>query len=200
MKLYEGIFSNIEDKEKILKMQKCFIFPGRFQPFHLGHLYLFLEGQKKFKLPGIVINIISKNKKSPIPYEISQQIFNDLSKEISDFNYVNLISDVAGVAFIGNLIKGARITHNMDPMGLICGQDRKLDWQSQINNYNSKKYSNEITFTNKIELFSIERKNFGQETSGTSVRQAIKNNVFESFKNMTHKALWKYFNILQKYV
>ena len=47
--------------------KRVVIFPGRFQPFHNGHIAALKKASDIFKLPVVPIQILSKTDKSPFP-------------------------------------------------------------------------------------------------------------------------------------
>jgi cytidyltransferase-like protein len=80
--LYEANVTEITDGEKV-----CF-FPGRFQPFHNGHIAALKRTSDEFGFPVIPLQILSKREESPFPDELLQQMGDAVVKEfkfLSDY-------------------------------------------------------------------------------------------------------------------
>ena len=59
------------------------IFPGRFQPFHLGHIAALQRASNEFGVPVIPIQILSKSDKSPFPDHLLEKMGKAVAKEFS---------------------------------------------------------------------------------------------------------------------
>jgi cytidyltransferase-like protein len=68
------IFEKVDGKEVA-------IFPGRFQPFHNGHIEAIHRAAKQFGVPVIPIQIKSKNENSPFPDSLLEKIGKAMEKE-----------------------------------------------------------------------------------------------------------------------
>ena len=72
--LTEAFISEISDG------QPAIFFPGRFQPFHNGHLAALERASKEFGLPVVPLQILSAREESPFPDELLQRIGEDIVK------------------------------------------------------------------------------------------------------------------------
>jgi cytidyltransferase-like protein len=57
------------------------IFPGRFQPFHNGHIAALKKASDIFQLPVVPVQILSKTDKSPLNDGLLMKIGQAVSKE-----------------------------------------------------------------------------------------------------------------------
>jgi cytidyltransferase-like protein len=199
-------FSMFNKKGAILKENQIFetqfgstkvaIFPGRFQPFHLGHLAAFKEASRRFGVPVVPIQIFSKTDKSPIPDKVLEKMGNDMVKEF-DFlaGYVLYPSTLKTV--VPQMVKLLREQYGFEAIGMGCGSDRLKSYEPQIKYLNSEKSDVPVSQTFQLEMVD---ERIPDGPSGTKVREAIANGDQESFEKYMPKSLHKYFGELQKYI
>jgi cytidyltransferase-like protein len=176
--------------------QKVAIFPGRFQPFHLGHLAAFKEASRRFGVPVVPIQIFSKTDKSPIPDKVLEKMGNDMVKEF-DFlaGYVLYPSTLKTV--VPQMVKLLREQYGFEAIGMGCGSDRLKSYEPQIKYLNSEKSDVPVSQTFRLEMVD---ERIPDGPSGTKVREAIANGDQETFEKYMPKSLHKYFGELQKYI
>jgi len=171
---------------------KVSIFPGRFQPFQIGHINAMEKLYKQTGAKVVVIQIHSgSNKKTVFPLDLVNKISNDIEIEFQSFieKIVNFPENMK--SFVPNFYDIAK--EYGEPIAIGCGTDRKMDYERQTKNYLLKD-NPELNFN----VIVIERNE--DDPSSTKVREAIKNNDIETFKKLTPKSVHKYWNELKKYV
>lgn len=188
VKLYEQFIAEAGTGEKVV------IFPGRFQPMHLGHIKAFEKAYKVFGVKVIPIQIISKNEDSPFPRTLLDKIAKDVKNEF------NFIADVVvypeGLkTVIPQMVKLIR-EMGYDPIGLACGSDRFKDYQRQVNYLLSDK-SDVPTKEFRLEVVDERIPN---GPSGTKTREALRTDDEKSFNEMVPKGVQKHFGELKKYI
>jgi len=186
IKLYEQ-FINEASNEKVV------LFPGRFQPMHLGHIKAFEKAYKLFGVKVVPILIISKNEESPFPRPLLEKIANDVTKEFSFIAEV-IVYPEGLKTVIPQMVK---LTREMgyDPIGVACGDDRFKDYQRQVNYLLSNK-SDVPTKEFRVEVVDERIPN---GPSGTKTREALRSDE-KSFSEMVPKSVQKYFSELKKYI
>jgi cytidyltransferase-like protein len=162
VKLYEQFIAEAGTGEKVV------IFPGRFQPMHLGHIKAFEKAYKVFGVKVIPIQIISKNEDSPFPRTLLDKIAKDVKNEF------NFIADVVvypdGLkTVIPQMVKLIREL-GYDPIGVACGSDRFKDYQRQVNYLLSDKSD---VPTDEFRLEVVDER-IPNGPSGTKTREALK--------------------------
>jgi cytidyltransferase-like protein len=188
IKLYEQFISEAGTGEKVV------LFPGRFQPMHLGHIKAFEKAYSVFGVKVVVIQIISKNEESPFPRTLLEKIAKDVKNEFSFIADVLVYPDNLKTV-IPQMVKYAREL-GYDPIGLACGSDRFKDYQRQVNYLLSDK-SDVPTKEFRLEVVDERIPN---GPSGTKTREALKNDDKKSFNEMVSKGVQKHFDELKKYV
>jgi len=168
----------------------CFM-PGRFQPTHLGHIAAFERTSKKIGCTVIPIQIISKTNKSPFPVSLLTKIAKEIKKEFSFIeDFLILPSNIK--PFVPDIITFLQ-SKGYSPVGMGCGIDRIKDYERQADYVRTGKYDV------KIEDFEVamvdERGSDGY--SGTAVRNALKNDVYDEFVKMTPKCMHKFYEDLK---
>jgi len=168
--------------------KKVAVFLGRFQPLTKAHVEIIRKIEKAEKLPVVVFIVkgkkTSQNKeKNPFPLDIQIELF----KKVFG-NKVEVKTIPTG--FIGDIINTLR-QEGKEPLVLYCGSDRVKGYEGQLKRYE------DIFFAN-IKVKEVPRTN--EDISATKVRNALKNNDFETFKKNTDKAIWNEFEKLKKYI
>lgn len=174
---------------------KVVFFPGRFQPFHNGHLEALKKTSQEFGLPVIPLQIVSKNEESPFPDTLLEKMGADVAKAnsfIADFFiYPNTQKTV-----IPLMVQYLR-SKGYEPMGVGCGSDRLADYNRQVAYITGPKTDTPVdpSFTVKM----VDAREAGGP-SGTKVRQALQEDDKKAFDEQMPKELRKYFNELRKYM
>jgi GNAT superfamily N-acetyltransferase len=176
--------------------QKVAIFPGRFQPAHLGHLAAFKEASRRFGVPVVPIQIFSKTDKSPIPDKVLEKMGNDMVKEF-DFLAGYVLYPSTLKTAVPQMVKLLREQYGFEAIGMGCGSDRLKSYEPQIKYLNSEKSDTPVSQTFQLEMVD---ERIPDGPSGTKVRQAIANGDQEAFEKYMPKSLHKYFGELQKYI
>lgn len=173
--------------------QRVVIFPGRFQPLHLGHIQALKRTSDIFRVPIVPIQIISKTDKSPFDAKISQAMGDSVAKEYSKWmaGYIVLPSNIKTV--IPQMVKYVRETLRFEPIGMGCGSDRLKSYEPQIKYLNSDRSDVPVSEPFRLEMVD-ERAPSGP--SGTRVREAIQNGDRELFEQMTPKSIHSFFDEL----
>jgi cytidyltransferase-like protein len=170
------------------------IFPGRFQPFHNGHIAALKKASDIFQLPVVPIQILSKTDKSPFDDGLLMKIGQSVAKE---FKWM------AGYALyppglktvVPQMVKYLRDQYNFEPISMGCGSDRLKSYESQIKYLNSEKSDVPISEPFRIEICD-ERAPGGP--SGTKVREAITADDKKLFEQLTPKSVHSFYNELKK--
>jgi cytidyltransferase-like protein len=174
--------------------EKVVLFPGRFQPMHLGHIKAFERAYKVFGVKVIPIQIISKNEDSPFPRPLLEKIADSVTKEYSFIAKVVVFPE--GIkTVIPQMVKLIR-EMGYDPIGLACGDDRFKDYQRQVNYLLSDK-SDVPTSEFRLEVVDERIPN---GPSGTKTREALKTDDRKAFDEMVPKSVRGYFDELKKYL
>ena len=178
-----------------IKGERVCIFPGRFQPFHLGHIAALERTSKAFNAKVIPIQILSKSNKSPIPDSVLTKMGNAVAKE---FHFIEkyILYPQGLVTFIPemvNLLQG----QGFYPIGVGCGSDRQKDYERQVAKYI-------LAPDSKIQIPQFEVAMVDERTeggpSGTKVREAIQADDENKFKTLTPKSIHSFYKELKKYI
>lgn len=188
IKLYEQFIAEASVGEKVV------LFPGRFQPMHLGHIKAFEKAYQVFGVKVVVIQIISKNEDSPFPRTLLEKLATDVKNEFSFIADVVVYPDNLKTV-IPQMVKHIREL-GFDPVGLACGSDRFKDYQRQVNYLLSSK-SDVPTEEFRLEVVDERIPN---GPSGTKTRESLKANDAKSFNEMVPRSVQKHFNELKKHV
>ena len=176
---------SIDAIKKFPGKEKIAVFMGRFQPPTKAHLDIIKKIQSQEHLP-VEIAIVRGEKtglnkeKNPFDFNLQQQIFKSCLG-----NSINIMKLTSG--FIGEFINVLR-HHNKEPVLLYCGTDRIKSYQAQISRYKNK-------LNLSLQVKEISRSD--EDISASKVRNALKNNDIEKFKQLTDKCEWKYFEKLK---
>jgi cytidyltransferase-like protein len=178
-----------------VKREKICIFPGRFQPFHLGHIAALERTSKALNAKVIPIQILSKSKKSPIPDSILTKMGNAVAKE---FHFIEkyILYPQGLITFIPEMVN-LLMQQGYYPIGVGCGSDRQKDYERQV-----AKYILAPDAKIQIPQFEVamvdERVEGGP--SGTKVREAIQADNEAEFRNLTPKSIHPFYKELKKYI
>ena len=187
--LYEAIISEITDGKKVI------FFPGRFQPFHNGHLAALERASKEFGLPVIPLQILSAREESPFPDDLLQKMGADVvsaNSFIADY----FIYPKGDKTVIPLMVKFLR-EQKYEPQGLGCGSDRFTDYTRQVAFITGPK--TDVVVDPAFAVKMVDARD-ADGASGTKVREAIKAGDEKAFQQMMPKELWKYWTELTKYI
>jgi cytidyltransferase-like protein len=175
--------------------QKVVFFPGRFQPFHNGHLAALKRTSEEFGLPVIPIQILSKKEESPFPDSLLEKMGADVVKAnnyIADY----FIYPQGQKTVIPLMVQFLR-SKGYEPMGVGCGSDRFSDYKRQVEYITGPKTDTPVDPSFNVKMVDA-REDGGP--SGTKVRQALKDDDKKAFDEQMPKELHKYFDELRKYI
>ena len=188
VKTYESFIFEAEGK-------KVVFFPGRFQPFHLGHLAALKRASQEFGLPVIPLQIVSKNEESPFP----DTLLNKMAKDVVSAN--SFIADFfiypKGEKTVIPLMVQFLRKKGYEPMGLGAGADRMKGYLPQIAYITGPKTDTPVDPSFSLKMVDARE---GDGPSGTKVRQALRDNDKASFDRIMPKELHKYYEELRKYI
>ena len=171
------------------------IFPGRFQPFHNGHIAALERTSKQFGLPVVPLQILSKSDKSPFPDMLLKKIGNAVAKEFSFIAaYFLYPSDRKTV--IPQMVKFLR-EEGYESIGMGAGSDRMKAYEPQIKYLNSEK--SDVPVSEPFILKNVDERQTGGP-SGTKVREAIMADDKAAFDSMTPKSVHPFYNELKKHL
>jgi|LakMenEpi03Aug12_release.lakeMendotaPanAssembly.Ray.scaffolds.fasta_scaffold175428_2 cytidyltransferase-like protein len=175
--------------------QKVVFFPGRFQPFHNGHLAALKRTSQEFGLPVIPLQIVSKNEDSPFPDALLNKMAKDVvaaNSFIADF-YIYPKGEKTVIPMMVQFLR----KQGYEPMGLGAGADRMKDYLRQVDYITGPKTDTPVDPSFTVKMVDARE---GDGPSGTKVRQALKDDDQTAFNDLMPKELHKYFKELQKYV
>lgn len=174
---------------------KVCIFPGRFQPFHNGHIAALKKASEVFGLPVIPIQILSKTDKSPFPDALLEKIGKAVAKEfpfIADyFLYPSNLKTV-----VPQMVKFLR-ERGYESIGMGCGSDRMKAYEPQIKYLNSDRSDVPVSEPFRLEMVDERIPN---GPSGTKVREAIVDGNEAEFKKMTPNGVHPFYKELKKHL
>ena len=174
--------------------ERICIFPGRFQPFHLGHIAALRETSMRFQCPVIPIQILSKTDKSPFPDSLLKKMGDAVAKEFEFIaEYVLYPSGLKTV--IPQMVKLLQ-DQGYKPIGVGCGSDRQKDYDRQVAYLTSPK--SDVP----VDEFRVEMVDARQPggPSGTKVREAIIADDEKLFNSLTPKSIHGFYKELKKYL
>ena len=173
--------------------ERVCIFPGRFQPFHNGHIAALERTAKQFGCKVIPLQILSKSDKSPFPDALLQKIGKAVAKEFSFMaDYFLYPSDRKTV--IPQMVKFLR-EQGYEAIGMGAGSDRMKAYEPQIKYLNSEK--SDVPISEPFILKNVDDRQTGGP-SGTKVREAIVADDKKTFDEMTPKSVHPFYNELKK--
>ena len=170
-------------------MKEAILFPGRFQPFHNGHVRIIEEIYMNVS-DDLIINVVNSEKRTernPFSFEIIEKMIKAVFPV--DSIKVTRSSD----CYIPDIYKSLKEEYDAVPF-TICGEDRQATYINQIlraNKYESKEFIN-------TKLFSFQRSE--KSFSGTQVRQALKNNDRKTFDELMPYELWSFYKELREQI
>ena len=160
---------------------------GRFNPFTAGHNKIVKQAKKETGLPTVILLVKGKHQAKITdknPLKTPEQI--KMIKKSAGKNVIDVIE--MDSAFITNFIDALR-KNNYEPRYIYTGTDRLNLAKSQLDKYGPAMETN-------IEVREIKRTD--EDISATKVRNAAKENDFETFKSMTDGLDRKDMELLRK--
>lgn len=183
--IFEGMFDG----------KRVCIFPGRFQPFHNGHIAALKRASEVLGVPVIPIQILSKTDKSPFPDALLEKIGKAVAKEFPFMaDYFLYPSNLKTV--VPQMVKFLR-DKGYESIGMGAGSDRMKSYEPQIRYLNSEKSDVPVPEPFRLEMVDERIPN---GPSGTAVREAIQNDDEAAFKKMTPKSVHPFYKELKKYI
>jgi hypothetical protein len=190
-----AILENTEVFEAVFNGKRVAIFPGRFQPFHSGHIAAFKKCSEVFGLPVIPLQILSKNNKSPFPDNLLEKMGKAVVKEFSFIeDYFLYPSNLKTV--IPQMVKFLR-GKGYESIGIGAGSDRVKAYEPQIKYINSDKSDVPVSEPFRLEMVDERIPN---GPSGTKVRESISDGDEKAFKKMTPRSIHPFYKDLEKYI
>jgi len=162
--------------KKNLKGNNGSLVLGRFQPLTLGHEKILNKAYRNSD--KLVICIVRARKpdleKNPFPLELQEKMI----KEI--YPKVDIIVHSTGNIF--SIMQ--KSTFNINTV--YVGTDRAAEYRKAL------QYNPDINV--------VETKRSDSDISATKVRESIRTDNIKEFKKLMDKKLWKYFDIMKKYL
>ena len=190
---------NIPSFEQFILMEsasgeRVCIFPGRFQPFHLGHIAALERTSVAFSAKVIPIQILSKTDKSPFPDALLTKIGNAVANEFNFIaEYILYPQNLKTV--VPQMVKLLQ-DKGYEPIGIGCGSDRLKDYERQVAYLISPKSDVPV---NEFSVEMVDARNPGGP-SGTKVREAIIAGDVKEFEKLTPKSVHSFYKDLKKYI
>lgn len=176
--------------------ERVCIFPGRFQPIHLGHLAALERTSKEFGCKVIPIQILSKTDKSPFPDSLLIKMGNAVAKEYSRFIAKYILYPQNLKTVIPQMVLLLQ-KEGFNPIGMGCGSDRLKAYEPQVKYLNSDR--SDVTITEPFELKMVDERVSGGP-SGTRVREAIIADDKREFERMTPKSIHSFYEELKRHL
>lgn len=174
--------------------KRVVIFPGRFQPFHNGHIAALKKCHEIFQLPVVPVQILSKTDKSPFDDGLLMKIGQAVAKEFDWMAGYSLYPPGLKTV-VPQMIKYLRDAYNFEPVGMGAGSDRIKAYEPQIKYLNSDRTDVQVSEPFRLEVCD-ERAPGGP--SGTKVREAITTGDKKLFEELTPKAVHKFYDAMKK--
>lgn len=185
----EAVISEMTDGTKVV------FFPGRFQPFHNGHVEALKRTSDAFGLPVIPLQILSAREESPFPDSLLKRMGDDVVKAnsfIADY----FIYPQGTKTVIPLMVQYLR-KEGYESMGVGCGADRLRDYTTQVAYITSPRTDTVVDPSFTVKMVDARE---GDGPSGTRVREALRNNDEATFNMLMPKELHKYYKEMQKYI
>lgn len=168
------------------------IFVGRFQPFTLGHSKVINKLYSQNNHPVVIFLVKSKRRKKgdefkrPYSEELQMQMLNMLKSDLP-IEQVYVINQ----ASIDNLFNKLR-RDNYEPVLWGTGSDRLKGYGAQVH---KQEYRQDLNVRPDFDTFEIERDN--DDISATQVRNAILDDNYDLFTQLTPDAIHSMYNTLK---
>lgn len=195
IKLFEQFINEVNTTQPI-EGTEVVVMPGRFQPFHNGHIAALKNAAKMFGKPVIAMQIVSQKEESPFPENLLLKIGAEVAKnepEIADFF---IYPNNYGRTVIPWFVRFLR-EQGYETVGVGAGSDRIKAYTPQLKYITSDK--TDTTVHPDFEMKMVDARAEGGP-SGTKVRQALLEDNKEEFEKLVPKYLYKYYSELKKFV
>lgn len=170
-------------------------FPGRFQPFHKGHLAALKRTADIFGKPVVALQIVSAKEESPFP----DSLLSKMAKDVVRYN--SFIKDFQiypqGKKTVIPLMVQYLRELGYESYGLGAGADRMKDYQRQVEYITGPKTDTPVDPSFSVKLVDTRE---GDGPSGTKVRQALRDDDRTAFNDLMPKELHKYYDELKKHI
>lgn len=196
IKLFEQFINEAVEISNPIDGKEVVIMPGRFQPFHKGHLIALENAYKQFGKPVIPIQIISKKDKSPFPEKLLQQIGDDVAKNEPYIEKFFIYPQGYGLTVIPWFVRFLR-DNGYEAVGVAAGSDREKAYAGQMKYITSEK--TDTIVSPDFEMKIVDQRVEGGP-SGTKVREALAADDQELFNESVPTYLHKYYKELKKYI
>lgn len=194
VKLFEEFITEAVEISNPIDGKEVVIMPGRFQPFHIGHIAALKNTAKVFGKPVIPIQITSKKEKSPFPESLLLKIGNDVVKNEKEIEEFYIYPNDYGRTVVPWFVRFLR-DKGYETVGMGAGSDRMGAYGPQLKYMLSPKTDTVVDPGFRLEMVDA-RVEGGP--SGTKVREALANDDKITFEKLMPKYLHKYYNELQK--
>jgi cytidyltransferase-like protein len=196
IKLFEQFISEAVEISNPIDGKEVVIMPGRFQPFHKGHLAALENASKQFGKPVIPIQVISKKDTSPFPENLLQKIGDDVAKNESYIEKFFIYPRGYGLTVIPWFVRFLR-DNGYETVGVAAGSDREKAYAGQMKYITSDK--TDTLVSSDFEMKIVDQRVEGGP-SGTKVREALAADDKQAFEQLVPKYLYKYYNELKKHI
>ncbi len=196
IKLFEQFISEAVEISNPIDGKEVIIMPGRFQPFHKGHLAALENASKQFGKPVIPIQVVSKKDTSPFPENLLQKIGDDVAKNESYIEKFFIYPQGYGLTVIPWFVRFLR-EKGYETVGVAAGSDREKAYAGQMKYITSDK--TDTIVSPDFEMKIVDQRVEGGP-SGTKVREALAADDKQAFEQLVPKYLYKYYNELKKHI
>jgi cytidyltransferase-like protein len=196
LKTFEEFVNEGKVFEAMFDGQKVCIFPGRFQPFHNGHIAALKRTSDLFQVPVIPIQILSKKDESPFPEKLLTKMGGAIQKEFGSWMASYFLYPQNLKTVIPQMVKYLR-ENGFESVGMGAGSDREKAYAPQIKYLNSERSDVPMPEIFRMEMVD-ERAPGGP--SGTRVREAIMAGDQKLFEELTPKSIHRFYDEMKKYL
>jgi cytidyltransferase-like protein len=176
--------------------EEVVFFPGRFQPFHKGHLAALKKTADTFGKKVVALQIVSAREESPFPDSLLQKMAKDVVRNNPFIEDFVIYPQGYGKTVIPWFVRYLR-DQGYEPIGLGAGIDRMKDYQNQVKYITGPKSDTPVYPNFEVRLVDTRD---GDGPSGTKVRQALKDDDRAVFNSLMPAELHKYYEELKKYL
>lgn len=171
------------------------VLPGRFQPFHLGHLEIYNQLTSKFGKDKVYITTANPKKldnKNPLTFEQKKKLI-EASGVLS-----NKIIEMNGVAYNSeNILKSLNENPVNDKLLIVSFSEKDEEKQKLIGKY-YKKFEDINSMNTSDKNGYIYIANFTKKINATEIREYLKQGKLKPIMEMIPNNQ-KYLTLLKKY-
>jgi len=190
---FEILKESLDDEKS---KEDIVFFPGRFQPFHTGHLSAAKKTAEAFGKPVVVLQIVSDRKESPFSEDLLKKMGKDVARSNSFIKDFLIYPRGYGKTVVPQMVRYLR-EMGYEPYGLGAGADRMKDYQKQIEYINSDRSDTRVDPSFAVNLVDIRA---AQGPSGEKVRQALKDGDRFTFDSLMPKELHKHYDEMKNQI